>query len=86
VPVLEAPFREKKFGLVAAVDGWFVLNACDNRWRDYGPLGASCNFEGKRPFRQFGFNLNVLEPGQSLGLYHRERHQEGSSSSRASAR
>jgi uncharacterized cupin superfamily protein len=77
VPVLEAPFRETKFGLVADVDGWFVLNARDSRWRDYGPLGASCNFEGKRPFRQLGFNLNVLEPGQSLGLYHRERHQEG---------
>jgi hypothetical protein len=86
VPVLEAPFREKKFGLVAAVDGWFVLNACDNRWRDYGPLGASCNFEGKRPFRQSGFNLNVLEPGQSLGSTTASDTRRGSSSSRASAR
>jgi uncharacterized cupin superfamily protein len=76
VPVPEAPFRSTKFGLVADVDGWFVLNARDSRWRDYGPLGASCDFEGKRPFRQLGFNINVLEPGQPLGLYHRERHQE----------
>jgi quercetin dioxygenase-like cupin family protein len=76
LPVAEAPFRETKFGLVADVDGWFVLNARDSRWRDYGPLGASCNFEGKRAFRQLGFNINVLEPGQPLGLYHREAHQE----------
>ena len=75
--VAEAPLRETKFGLVADVDGWFVLNARDSRWRDYGPLGIGCNFEGKRAFRQLGVNVNVLEPGQSLGLYHRENHQEG---------
>jgi len=27
--------------------------------------------------RELGLNINVLEPGQSLGLYHRERAQEG---------
>jgi uncharacterized cupin superfamily protein len=75
--VSEAPLRATKYGLVADVDGWFVLNARETRWRDYGPLGASCNFEGKRPFRQLGVNLNVLDPGQPLGLYHRENHQEG---------
>jgi uncharacterized cupin superfamily protein len=69
--------RETKFGLVADVHGWFVLNARDSRWRDYSPLEAACDFEGKRPFRQLGFNVSVLEPGRSLGLYHRERHQEG---------
>ena len=74
---MEAPLRETKFGLVADVDGWFVLNARDSRWRDYGPLGKGCNFEGKRPFRQLGVNLNVLAPGESLGLYHRESRQEG---------
>jgi uncharacterized cupin superfamily protein len=74
---MEAPLRRTKFGLVADVDGWFVLNARDSRWRDYGPMGASCDFEGKRPFRQLGFNLDVLTPGQPLGMYHRERQQEG---------
>src|SRR5262245_18557071 len=74
---MEAPLRETKFGLVADVDGWFVLNARASRWRDYGPLGKGCNFEGKRPFRQLGVNLNVLAPGEPLGLYHRENHQEG---------
>jgi uncharacterized cupin superfamily protein len=77
VPVPEAPFRSTKHGPVADVDGWFVLNARDSRWRNYGPMGVSCNFEGKRPFRQLGFNVNVLQPGEPLGLYHRENHQEG---------
>ena len=73
----EAPLRSTKFGLVADVDGWFVLNARDSRWRDYGPLGVNCNFEGRRPFKQLGINLNVLEPGQPMSMYHRENHQEG---------
>jgi uncharacterized cupin superfamily protein len=77
MPVREAPLRSTKYGLVADVDGWFVLNARDSRWRDYGPLGAACNFEGKRPFKQLGINLNVLEPGQPLSMYHRENKQEG---------
>src|SRR5216117_3652758 len=77
MPTPEAPLRSTKHGLVADVDGWFVLNARDSRWRDAGPLGKFCNFEGKRPFRQLGLNLNVLEPGQPMGLYHRERAQEG---------
>jgi uncharacterized cupin superfamily protein len=73
----EAPLRETKFGLVADVDGWFVVNARDARWRESEPFGAWCDFEGKRPFRQLGFNISVLQPGQSLGYYHRENGQEG---------
>jgi mannose-6-phosphate isomerase-like protein (cupin superfamily) len=76
-PVPEAPLRETKFGLVADVDGWFVVNARDARWRNFGPFGNNCDFEGKRPFRQLGINLSVLEPGQGIGLYHRENAQEG---------
>jgi uncharacterized cupin superfamily protein len=75
--VPEAPLRRTKHGLVPDGDGWFVLNARETRWRDWGPLGAGCDFEGKRPFKDFGINLNVLEPGEPLGAYHRERHQEG---------
>jgi hypothetical protein len=37
MPVTEAPLRETRYGLVADVDGWFVLNARDSRWRDFGP-------------------------------------------------
>jgi uncharacterized cupin superfamily protein len=74
--VPEAPLRETKFGLVADVDGWFVVNAQEARWRESGPFGIYCDFEGKRPFRQLGFNISVLQPGQSLGYYHRENGQE----------
>jgi uncharacterized cupin superfamily protein len=76
-PVTEAPVRETRFGLVHDAEGWFVLNARDSRWRDWGPLGMNCDFEGKRPFRQIGLDINRLLPGQPMGLYHRERHQEG---------
>ena len=72
----EAPLRKTKFGLCPDGEGWFIHNAREVRWRDYGPLGFGCSFEGKRPFKELGINLNVLAPGQSLGLYHRERHQE----------
>jgi uncharacterized cupin superfamily protein len=75
--VPEAPLRATKYGLVADVDGWFVVNATEARWRDSGPFGVYCDFEGKRPFRQLGVNISVLEPGQSLGFYHRENAQEG---------
>jgi uncharacterized cupin superfamily protein len=68
--------RETKHGLVADGDGWFVVNATASRWADVGPFGFYCNFEGKRRFKQLGLNLNVLEPGQSLGFYHREQAQE----------
>ncbi len=53
-----------------------MINARDSRWRDTGPLGFYCDFEGKRRFPQLGINLNVLEPGQPMGMYHRENAQE----------
>jgi uncharacterized cupin superfamily protein len=73
----EAPLRETKYGLVADIDGWFVVNAQEARWRERERLGRWCDFEGKRPFRQLGFNISVLQPGESIGRYHREAHQEG---------
>ena len=76
MPVPEVALRETKFGLVADGDRWFVVNARESRWRDAGHFGRFCNFEGKRRFRQLGINLNVLEPGQPIGMYHRERRQE----------
>jgi len=75
--VPEARLRATRFGLAPDGEGWFVLNAVESRWRDFGRLGAGCDFEGERPFRQLGVNLNVLGPGEPLGMYHRENHQEG---------
>jgi quercetin dioxygenase-like cupin family protein len=68
--------RMSKNGLVVDGEGWFVVNARDARWKQEGPLGAFCNFEGKRRFPHFGINISVLERGESLGLYHREKAQE----------
>jgi uncharacterized cupin superfamily protein len=77
VAVPEIEPRTTKSGLVADGDGWFVINARESRWRDYGRLGAACDFEGKRRFKQLGINLNVLLPGEPISMYHRENHQEG---------
>jgi uncharacterized cupin superfamily protein len=74
--VPEAPLRETKYGLVTDGDGWFVINARDSRWRDTGPHGIFCDFEGKKRFPHFGINLSVLQPGQPLSMYHREKAQE----------
>jgi uncharacterized cupin superfamily protein len=58
------------------LSGWFVLNARDATWAD-SPFGRFCTWEGEARFTQLGINVSVLEPGQSLGLYHREPgHQE----------
>jgi uncharacterized cupin superfamily protein len=77
VPVPPALLRATRFGLVPDGEGWFVVNAAETRWRDYGPLGVACDFEGKRRFKQLGVNINVLQPGEPLSMYHREDHQEG---------
>jgi uncharacterized cupin superfamily protein len=66
-----------KNGLVVDGAGWFILNARESRWRNEGPLGSYCTFEGKRRFPQLGINVSVLEPGEAMGMYHRENAQEG---------
>lgn len=75
-PVPEAPLRMSKNGLVVDGEGWFVVNARESRWRDEGPLGSYCTFEGKRRFPHFGINITVLEPGERMAMYHRENAQE----------
>jgi uncharacterized cupin superfamily protein len=75
--VSESNLRGTRFGLAPDGEGWFVANAADLRWRDFGPLGVACDFEGKRRFPQLGINLNRLLPGQPMTVYHRESRQEG---------
>jgi uncharacterized cupin superfamily protein len=72
----EARLTKAKGGLIPDERGWFVVNAAAARWKDTGPFGIYCPFEGKRPFLQLGFNLSVLQPGQSLGRYHSEPGHE----------
>jgi uncharacterized cupin superfamily protein len=64
-------------GLIPEDAGWFVLNARDARWLE-GTLGAYCAWEGPDAgrFPQVGINLNVLEPGIPMAMYHRENSQE----------
>jgi uncharacterized cupin superfamily protein len=55
---------------------WFVLNARDAEWVDT-KLGKYCGFEKKDDrFPQLGVNLNVLQPGEPMTMYHREDAQE----------
>jgi uncharacterized cupin superfamily protein len=58
-------------------DSYFVASVRDLRWQE-NELGASCEFDKHRErFAEFGINLTVLEPGQPMTMYHRERYQEG---------
>ncbi len=75
-PVAESKPRETKHGLVHDEPGWFVVSAREERWARWDRMGLYCNFEGKKRFPQLGINVNVLEPGESLGRYHVEAAQE----------
>lgn len=84
--VAEARLEDSEAGLVAATDGWFVVNVRDAAWVANEKFGAACIFEGdEAPFPELGFTLEVLEPGQPSGFYHAEANQEDSSSSPANA-
>jgi uncharacterized cupin superfamily protein len=64
-------------GGVPQAAGWFVVNARDARWL-YNEMGAYCGFEGKddADFPELGINLNVLQPGVPMAMYHEEPGQE----------
>jgi len=74
--VPEAPLEPTENGLVPQGDGWFVLNARDAPWHHKEGRPAVCAFEGESGFPQLGVNLNVLEPGQPMAMYHWEGDQE----------
>ena len=76
--VPEAPLERTATGLVPQAAGWFVVNARDAQWWDRGPRGRVCRFEGDgdAEFSQLGVTLFVLDPGQSMSMYHWEADQE----------
>jgi uncharacterized cupin superfamily protein len=75
--VPEARLEQSDAGLVAASEGWFVVNVREAAWVTNPVLGDACIFEGHAvPFEELGFTIAVLEPGQSGGRYHRENDQE----------
>jgi uncharacterized cupin superfamily protein len=63
-------------GLVAAGEGWFVLNACEAGWRHGEGRGACLSFDGEVEFPQVGINLFVLWAGEPMSMYHWEADQE----------
>jgi uncharacterized cupin superfamily protein len=73
----EAELERTEHGTVPVGDGWFVLNAKSARWYESGQLGKYCGFEDEEHrFPQLGINLNVLEPGEPMSMYHWEADQE----------
>jgi uncharacterized cupin superfamily protein len=73
----EAPLQASDAGLVAAREGWFVVNIRDGAWMTSPAFCGACIFEGDAaPFADVGFTLAVLEPGRPSGLYHSESDQE----------
>ena len=74
--VSEAALEQTEHGLVPKGDGWFVLNARDAGWRERPGRGLRCVFEGEPDFPQLGVSLYVLAPGEPIGMYHWEAHQE----------
>ena len=73
----EARLKHSEAGLVAATDGWFVVNVRTAAWVASEAFGAACIFESdEAPFPELGFTLAVLEPGRPSGLYHAEANQE----------
>jgi uncharacterized cupin superfamily protein len=74
--VPEAPLEQTEYGLVPKGEGWFVLNARDARWYDAEGRTAFCDFEGEQDFGQLGINVQVLDPGVPMSMYHWEADQE----------
>jgi uncharacterized cupin superfamily protein len=74
--VPEAPLESTEHGRVAKGDGWFVLNARDARWYSHEGRSSLCDLEGDTEFPQLGINVQVLEPGVPMAMYHWEADQE----------
>jgi uncharacterized cupin superfamily protein len=75
--IREARLVASEEGLVAAEDGWFVVNVRDAAWVTSDHFADACIFEGDAaPFDAVGFTLAVLQPGRPSGLYHSEANQE----------
>ena len=74
--VPEAGLEATADGLVPRGEGWFVLNAREAPWRHGQGRSAICDFEGEPEFSQLGINLSILQPGETMAMYHWEADQE----------
>ena len=75
--VEEARLEQRPEGLVAATEGWFVVNVADAAWVQNDFFGTACIIEGDdAPFSEIGYTIGVIKPGRPSGMYHREENQE----------
>jgi uncharacterized cupin superfamily protein len=76
--VPEARLVRREGGLVPDGEGWFVVNARDARWWHHDAFGSATTFENEEDnrFKEFGINIQILEPGQPNSMYHAENAQE----------
>jgi mannose-6-phosphate isomerase-like protein (cupin superfamily) len=78
----KAKLEDSGNGLVAASQGWFVMNARDARWfeqpgrRHSLPLTGCDEYEAETFFPMLGMALRVLEPGAPMSIYHWETEAE----------
>jgi quercetin dioxygenase-like cupin family protein len=73
--VQKATVKKTEKGLIPEGEGWFVVNARDVSWITSEERGQDTDFEGRQEWKQVGFRIQVLSPGQR-GLYHGEAGQE----------
>jgi uncharacterized cupin superfamily protein len=72
----EARLNQTENGIVPEGEGWYVLNAREAKWLHSNGAGSYCGFEGSVRFPDLGINLNVMEPGEPMAMYHTENAQE----------
>jgi uncharacterized cupin superfamily protein len=75
--VPEARLVQTENGVVPEGEGWFVVNARRAPWWHHEIFGSSVTFEGDDGrFREFGINVQVIEPGKPNCMYHAENAQD----------
>ncbi len=72
----EAPLERTEHGLIAAGEGWFVLNAREARWFKHEGRGVTPALQGRGDFPQVALGLCLLAPGEPMSMYHWETDQE----------
>ncbi len=75
--VEEARMERSARGMEPVSDGWFTVNLREAAWETNEAMGSACIIESDAAeFRDLGFTLCVISPGQPSGMYHREANQE----------
>jgi uncharacterized cupin superfamily protein len=78
----EARLEDKGNGLVAASEGWFVLNVRDARWSEKPEQGWAVSLTGRDEyeaetfFPMLGMAIRVAQPGDVTTTYHWETEAE----------